>query len=676
MLSTLVQDVRYAVRWLRRSPTFTAVAALSLAIGIGANTAIFSLASALLLRPLPGLADAGTLVDIGRTTKGKGFDTVGYPYFTALRERATTLAGIYAYRVEPQPMSLAGTHETERVYGTLVSGNYFNVLGTKPVVGRLLQDDDDRLHDDGHAVAVISYDLWQKRFSADPAIVGQTITLNGNTFGVVGVAPKGFQGTTLLKSDLWVPLTRLAQAAPDMPDSLLTNRANVWLVMGGRLKSDVTRAQAQEELNVIATNLRTEYPKEYEGRGLAIARSTLVPGQASLVGGFLALLMAIVGLVLLIACTNVAGMLLARSASRRREIAVRLAVGAGRGRLVRQLLTESVVLFAAGGAAGILISRWLTALLMTVIPQLPVPVAFDIVTDWRVVTFAIGVSLVAALLSGLAPALQASRADLLPSLRTEGLGTGLARLRLRNVFVVGQVAMSILLVIAAGLFLRALQHATTMTPGFNEARVDVVRLDLALAGYKEATAGPFVTTLLERVRALPDVTAATATVDLPLDGGRMELGGLTLPGTDKAIDATWNAARPGFFETLEMPLLRGRDFTAADTPTAPLVAIVNETMAQATWPGQEAIGQTLMMNTYPGSPKKPITIVGVAPDAHFVSIGGPIESYVVVPLSQDLHVRDIAAREASRARQCDSRRPGTSPRAPAEPPDQRGAATE
>ena len=635
MLETLLQDVRYAVRLLRRSPLFTATAALSLAIGIGANTTIFSVASALLVRPLPGLAESDRLVDVGRTQDARGFDTVSYPNYRDLRERTKTLTGLYAYRVEPQPMSLATQGDAELIYGNVVTANYFEVLGARPLVGRLLQDSDDA-PDNSHAVVVLSHELWTRKFAADPAIVGQAISLNGHPFAVVGVASPGFQGTTMMKSDVWAPITAVNDAVPRLADDILKQRRSVWLAMGGRLKDGVTIVQANGEVRGIGANLEKDYPRDNEGKNFVVMRSALVPGQIGMVTGFLGLLMAIVSLVLLIACVNVAGMLLARAVARRREIAVRLAIGAGRARLIRQLLTESAILFAAGGLLGLILTKWLTALLLALLPSLPVAIGLTISTDWRVVTFAIVVSLVAAILSGLAPALQASRADLVPALKTEGLDSGSSRLRLRNAFVIGQVTMSLLLVIVAGLFLRALEHAAAIEPGFDERRVDVVRLDLTLAGYTAETAGPFVRELLERTRLLPGVETATLAVDLPLDGGRMGLGGIQLPGKTpprgESFDADWNVVEPGFFRTLKLPLTRGRDFTDGDTQASLPVAIVNEALAAQYWPGENPIGKQMIVER-DGGPSA-LSVVGVTADARLIWLTGTVEPYVYVPFAQ------------------------------------------
>ena len=640
MLETWIQDVRFALRLLRRSPAFAATATLSLAIGIGANTAIFSLASALLLRPLPGLADAGRLVDIGRTQGGRGFDTTNYPNYLDVRARTTTLSGVYAYRIEPMPMSLAGQDGAERVYGFMVTGNYFDVLGTRAQVGRLFTDAEDQ--PGRNAVVVLSDALWRRRFAGDPAIVGQTITITGRTYAVVGVAPPGFQGTTILQSDLWLPLSNHPRGtAADM----FTSRAVAWLMMGGRLKPGVAARQADAELRSIGAALEREYPKENAGRGFSAVPSSIFPGRISIIGGFMGILMAIVGLILLIACVNIAGMLLARAAGRRREIAVRLAIGADRRRLVRQMVTETLVLFAAGCGVGLLLSRWLTSVLLALLPELPLPIGVSIQMDWRVLAFSFVLSLTAAILCGLAPALQASRPSLVPALKTEGLDGGPSRLRLRNVFLVSQVTLALLLVVAAGLFLRALDRAVRIPPGFDQANVDVVSLDLSLAGFKDADGRAFAQDLLQRVRALPGVTAAALSVDLPLDGDRMSFGDVRAAGAPRearrrdTAPVDWNLVSPGFFSTLHVALLRGRDFTDADTAAAAGVAIVNESLARRLFGDADALGQRIEVDTPLSTTPTTYTVVGIATNAHFVDFTGAVDPYVYVPFAQDYHSR-------------------------------------
>ena len=638
MFEALRQDVRYGVRILRRSPLFTLTAALSLAIGIGATTTIFSLASAFLMPPRPGLTDPSRLVDIGRTQDGGGFDTVSFPNYQDVKARAQSVE-IYAFR-EPQPMGLGGRDGAERIYGMVVTANYFTVLGTRPAAGRLLQAADDRQGAD--PMTVLSYDLWQRRFGGDTAFPGQTIVLNGRTFAVVGIAPNGFQGTTLLKPDLWVPMSALGAAMTRMNSNILTLRRAVWLQMGGRLNPGFTVGQANAELMSIGTVLEREYPDDNRGKNFRVAPSTIVPGAISMVAGFLALLGAIVGLVLLIACVNVSGMLLARAAARRREIAVRLAMGAARMRLVRQLLTETTMVFVTGCMLALPLSAWLTSLLLAIIPQLPVPVGLSVATDWRVLGFGVALSAFAAVLSGLAPALQASRADLLPALKlagADGLDGGPGRLRLRNALVIGQVTMSLMLVIAGGLFLRALQHAANIEPGFDQTHVDVVSFDLSLGGYTAETAPNFMRDLLARTSSIPDVEATGAASDLPLDGGRMGLGGVKVAGVTPPSGGTylspdWNVIAPGHFRTLKQPIVRGRDFTDGDIAGTLRVAIVNEALARQYWPGQDPIGKQMEVEGSPGSPGAVLTVVGVAKDARVMSLSSPAEPYLYVPFAQ------------------------------------------
>ena len=636
-----LNDVRFATRLLRKSPLFTITAVLSLAIGIGANATIFSVASAILLRPLPGLAQPDRLVDVGRSGDGPaGLDTVSYPNYADIRDRVTTLTGVYAHQLEPTPMSLGGRGEAERIYGTLVSGNYFETLGTQPALGRLLRPADD-VRGGEAAVTVISHDLWTHRFASDPDVVGTTVQISGYPFAVVGVAPAGFQGTTLLKGDLWVPLAALTMAMPDRRDTLFTSRRSTWLFMGARLADGATIAQANAELASISAALQAEHPRVNERMSFHAAPSAVVPGMTGIMAAFIGLLMGIVTLLLLIACVNLAGMMLARGAARSREIAVRLAIGAQPRRIARQLLTETAVLFVLGGLAGLVLSRWLTSLLLATLPQLPVPLSISFATDWRVVAFTVVMSLVASVLCGLAPALQARRTSLLGALKADA-GGPVARLRLRNVFVVGQVTMSLVLVITAGLFMRALDRAATMPTGFDQTKVDVVSLDLSLGRLNDDSGRAFARELLERTRALPGVQSATIAVDLPLDGGRMGFGSVRIPAApsslpDGRVPADWNIVEPGFFRTLGVDVVRGRDFTGQDVAGSPGVVIVNEAFARAVWPGQDAVGQRVEVDTDGGF--RTATIIGVAADARFLSVADPADPYIYAPLAQVYHAR-------------------------------------
>ena len=635
MLETAWQDVRYGYRLLLRSPLFTLTAALSLSIGIGATTSIFSVASAMLLRPLPGIADQSRLVDIGRTQDGKDFDNSSYPNYLDVRKRVTTLSDVYAIKLESQPMGLGGQDGAERIYGCIVSANYFSVLGTRAYAGRLLMDADDEGAPGSHPVIVISYELWQRRFGGRGNVIGETVPLNGSPFTIVGISPPGFQGTSLLRSDAWVPISAMPLASPRLEAGLLTSRQGVWLLMGGRLKPGVTVAQARAELASIGAALEREFPVINRGKGLTAMASAVVPGHIDVFAGFLGGLMAIVGLVLMIACVNLSGMMLARAAGRRREIAVRLAIGASRGRLVRQLLTETALLFFVGCTAGLLLAGWFRALLMALLPSLPVPVGIDMPMDGRVLAFAIALSLAAAVLSGLAPALQASRTDLVPALKIDGSGAG-GRLRLRSAFLVGQVAMSLLLVLTAGLFMRVLGHAASIQPGFDQRQVDVLMLDLSLARYTEKTGPAFAMDLVTRAASQPGVRSAAFVSDLPLDGGRQGYGSVRTPGLRRGdsdrIEADWNVVSPGYFKTLDIALMRGRDFTDADVEGAPRVAIINVAMARAIWGTADVVGRTIEAND--SGKWEPLTIVGVAADAQVMWLTEPANPYLYVPIAQ------------------------------------------
>jgi predicted permease len=485
-------------------------------------------------------------------------------------------------------------------------------------------------------VAVISHDLWQRRFGGDPAVVGRTATINGHLFAIVGVAPPDFHGTTIFRPDVWVPTSSIALVSR-MHDDILQSRRAVWLMMGGRLKPGVSVAQADAELRAIGAALQREYPREYGGKGVKALPLAAVPGMSGTIAQFLGLLMALVGLVLLIACVNVSGMLLARGAAREREIAVRMAIGARRSQIARQLLIETAVFFVVSGAAGLILSRWFAALLLGVLPELPFPVSLDLATDWRVVAFAAAVSFAGALLAGLMPAVQASRPDLVPMLKNARTNGG--RLRFRSAFLVGQITLSLVLVLAGGLFLRALQRATSIDPGFDQTNVDTVTFDLTLANYTQPAGIAFVSDVVARTAALPGVQSAATAVDLPLDGGRMGLGGLRVPGRQPpdrgtAWDADWNVVSPGFFRTLGIRLVSGRDFSARDTTGSGRVAIVNEAFARRIWGDTDVVGRQIQMQDGPDNAWTPMTIVGVAPDVQLITLGEAAEPYVYVPLSQ------------------------------------------
>jgi predicted permease len=495
---TLALDVRYAVRLLQRDPVFALTAALSLAIGIGATTAVFTAANGLLFRTAPGVADPDRVVDVTRTNGQFGVNLISGPNYQDIRARTTTLEGVYAYRPSLVPVNVEGAGATgggEPAFGNVVSTNYFTVLGVRAAIGRVFEArENDQLGAD--PIVVLSHQFWTRRFNADPAIVGQTVRLNTYPYSVIGVAREGFLGTTVIAPDLWVP-----SGARPFTDGGVNVRFAAAALVGGRLKPNVSRAQAAAEIDAIGRALEQEYPDENRGYGLSVSASSPIPAGLRLVAaGFLALLLAIVSLVLVIACANVAGVLLARGTIRRREIAVRLAMGVGRWRLVRQLLTETLLLFVLGGAAGLLLAREMLWLLLRALPSFAVPVNLSLPLDVRVVAFTTGVSLVAAVLSGLAPALHASKVDVVSALKQDVQGPS-DRLRLRSAFVVAQVAFSILLVVIAGLLVRALDRTSSVDQGFDPHGVEVTSLDLTTGGYTSVTGSLFAGELVERAYA-------------------------------------------------------------------------------------------------------------------------------------------------------------------------------
>jgi predicted permease len=634
------RDLRHAGRLLRRNPVFTITAALSLAIGIGANTTIFTVANALLLQPPAGVFEFHRLVDIGSSPVPGGFGPTSYPNYLDIHARATTLDGVYAYSRFPQAVSLDAGRDTaiENVFASVVSVNYFAVLGARPAAGRLFGTaDSDR--PGASPVAVLSHRFWSRRFNTDPAVIGRTLRLNGQPFTVVGVASEGFHGTGVRALDVWVPMT-LMSAVTSRGAATLTDRAANWLLTGGRLKPGVSVSEAAAEIDAIGRTLEREYPEQNRETRWRLLPASPVPGNAGPMVAFVALLMVIVSFVLIIACTNVAGVLLARASARRQEMALRLAIGAGRARLVRQLLAETVLLFALGGATGLLLANVATSAMVSLLPALPFPVDLTLTLDRRVIGYTAGLSLGAALLSGLASALHASKAALVAGLRND---TGMAgRWRLRHAFVIGQIACSIVLIVGAGLFTRALVRAARIDPGFDSHGIELASVDLAQAGYSKTTGPRFARELIDRVRALTDVQAATIAATVP-GGFEVRREALMVPGVTppngRFFVVDWNVVEPGYFATLRVPLAAGRDFTIADRDGTQPVAIVTESAARQFWPGQDAVGKYVLQPTAspqgPTDPTRALLVIGVARDVQSSSLlDGVSGACVYVPLQQ------------------------------------------
>jgi putative ABC transport system permease protein len=637
-LDGLAQDVRYALRLLRRNPLFTLIATLSLAVGIGANTVVFTIANGLLRFAPAAVADPARLVDIGRSFTGIpiGFNPGSYPDYLDIRRRTTTLDHVYAHLLFPQSMSLATPTGSEPVLGEIVTTNYFAALGTRPGIGRLFLPD-ERDQQGASPVVVLSHRFWTRQFNADPGVVGRTLRLNRYPLTVVGVAPDGFHGTTIGAVDLWVPMS-MVTLVTSAPAGALEARNAAWVVMGARLRPGATVEKAAAELDVIDRALREEFPSELRPRPFRLSPGSPMADKMPAAVAALVVLGAIVSTILVIACANLAGLLLARAAGRRREMALRLAIGAGRGRLIKQLLTETLILFALGAASGVLLARVVTGLMAPWLPTLPVPLQISLALDWRVVCFACGLSLLAALLSGLAPALHASRADVSTVLKDEASGVS-GRSRMRNAFVVAQVSLSLLLVVVGGLFARALQQPGSSGAGFDSRGVEVVRFDLSALGYTATTGPGFARQVLDRIRRLPGVEAASMTRSLPLASEGLGFG-VSLPGATPSpgrssaeVTGSGNIVEPGYFAALRIPLVAGRDFTDKDGPGAPQVAIVGEATARRFWPARSAIGQSLVV-TGPGMTATAVQVVGVARDVQYRSLDFGTVPFVYIPHRQ------------------------------------------
>ncbi len=591
------QDLRYGVRMLLTHPGFTAVAVVTLALGIGANTAIFTLLDKVLIRPLPVEQPERLVTFVSDPGGTPGI--FSYPSYTEFRDRNDVLAGLIAYL--QRPLSLSDGSQTQRVVGQIVSGNYFSVLGVQPGLGRFFLDEEDRTPGT-HPVVVISHGLWRSRFGADPAAIGRTVSINGYSHTVVGVAPSEFTGTTRgTVTDVYVPAMMQPQLQR-VNSGMLANPNYGWLSLIGRLKPGVTREQAQAALSILGDE-PGKAPPAAKDKGNSKNRLLLMDGSRGHTDRVedlslpLKLMMGVVGFVLLIACANVANLLLARASTRSKEIAVRLSVGASRSRIVRQLLTESAILAALGGAAGLLVAHWFTGLLVGLQQQASfVPRSFDGSLDGRVLGFTLAVSLLTGIVFSLAPALRASTPDFAATLKRDapGLRGGWRRLSLRNLLVVAQVALSLVVLFGAGLCVKSLRALQAIDPGFEPAKVVTASFDLGQNGYSDTRGLQFMSDLSARVAVLPGVEAVSF-VNIVAFSGMFWVSGATIegyepqPGERLAFD--FNAISPNYFRTLGTPLVSGREFTDQDKADTPKVIIVNEVTARRYWPGQEAVGK-------------------------------------------------------------------------------------
>jgi putative ABC transport system permease protein len=643
-METLLQDLRFGFRRLIKAPSFALIAILSLALGIGANTAVFSLVNLILFRPLP-VANPQEVVSVSPVSQGGGIAAFSYPNYVDFRDRNDVLSGLLVSRFVAVSMSRNGNND--RIWGNLVSGNYFDVLGVNPALGRtfLPEEDKTRL---SHPVAVISHSMWQTRFGGDPSVVDSDVLINGMKFKVIGVAPAGFNGTEVIYTpEIYLPFAAQKWIEPESDYLDKRDESNMFAV--GRLKPGVSEAQAEASLNLLAAQLARDFPNENEGLKIQIVPpGFILPQFRNAMLGVSAALMGLVALVLLIACTNLANLLLARATERGKEIAIRLSIGANRARIIRQLLTESVMLAVAGGLVGVALAQWIIAAIMALKPPIAIPVTLELQVDWRVLVFSMIVSIITGVLFGLVPALQATKPDLVPALKDVASQSGVRRSWLRSGLVVTQIAISLLLLIASGLTLRALQRLRAMNPGFNPENALMMSFDLSLQGYKIDAGMQLRKQLLNRVESLPGVQSASITDFIPLSmnyssnsiliEGRPQERGVNTPSAMRADVGL------KYFETIGTQLVAGRGLTEQDQEGKTRSAVVNETFAREFFPGDNPIENALGKQFRTSSEGQPWQIVGVARDGKYWTIGEDPQPFVWFPIGNQLAYNNLVVR--------------------------------
>ena len=629
-MDSILRDFRFALRMLRHRPLVAVVAAASIAIGIGATTAVFSIARALLLRAPAGIEAPSRVVEIGRTTGGRGFDTFSYPELVDVRTQATPLQLAAGWRLQPLSVLVDGT--ARRATGLVVSQSYFEVMGVRPAVGRFFRPEEDRTPG-ADAVAVVAHGFWQEQLGADPGVVGRTITLNRHAFTIVGVAPRAFRGhIAFLHPDVYLPMMMMGVARPGFDD--FDERRASWLQMVGRLAPGATIAQADAAVKTVMARVTPPAADARNTRSAAVVPLGPLPGPGRAVAGaFLLMIGVLTGLVLLVTAANVAGMLLARALARERETAIRLALGAGRARLVRGLVIEAIAIFAIGGGAGVALAVWATAALSALQLPAPDPIVLDVRPDPGVLAAGLVLALVTGCAFGLAPALQSSRPDLMLAIRGDAGSRAGRGSRLRRAFITAQLMLSLTLLLSAGLFLRSLQRAASVPTGFSADGVGVVSFDLSIDGYDEAAGHAVMGRLLERLRAQPGIVAAAAVSDAPLDLSVSESPSYPegFEQADAGIGTAFAVATDGYFETVGTPLQAGRTFDARDRAGAPAVAVISRSLAERAWPGEIALGRRIRF----GGPDEPLrTVVGVVADVKSQTLMETARPTIYLPHTQ------------------------------------------
>jgi predicted permease len=630
-MRAVIREFRYGLRALLKSPGFTIIAILTLALGIGANSTIFSWINSTLLNPIPGVAHANQYVEL--TAGPAGDDApISYPDYVDLRDRNHTLSSLMTYAL--WPVDMTGNAKPERVWAMFSSANFFDALGVHPILGRgFLPVEGTK--PGGAPVVVISYRLWQTNFGSDPSIIGRTVRINKRPYEIIGVTPGVFQGPQSgLRADMWLPVM-MVQPFAGGSDGLLNHRGEHWMIAIGHLKPDVTLEQAQAEMNTLYGHIATQFPDSHKNRdSLILYPLWRAPfGANYYLRTILLLLIAISGVVLLLACANVANLLLVRGVGRRREMAIRLSVGATRWRLVRQLLAESLLLSLSGGGVAILLTLWTAGKLSDFVPPTEIPISMSVHADRTVFFATFVVSLFTGIIFGILPALRASKLAPAAVLKEES-GTasgGRSKARLSSILVVAQIAMSLLLLVCAGLFIRSFRLAESFNPGFNPRNVLLDSYDLGGIGYDQKSGAEFHRELFAKLQALPGVQSAALGTWVPL-GFTNSITTIDaedyVPRLHESMDMDFNRISPNYLRTMQIPLMAGREFALGDTDTSQLVAIVNQEFARRYWPKADVLGKRLRTG------RKWFTVVGVAHNSDTDHLNQKPKPLVYVPLFQ------------------------------------------
>jgi predicted permease len=644
-MEALLNDLRFAVRTLVKSPLLTGVAVVSLALGIGANTTIFTVINAVFLRALP-VEDPARIAVVFTTdekidaSQSLNFSRVSRPNFESIRDETNVFSGVASVIFAGASLAAPGG-EPEQIGGELVTANYFDVFGVEPVLGRGFASDEDETPG-ADPVVVLSHEFWSRRFGSDPEIVGKTITLNAQPFSVIGVAPSEFRGSFMPGDpDFWAPSMMYQTFLSEMLQEWFVNRRAGLSSVYARLAPDVTLDEAEASLRVLGANLEQEFPDANQGRNFALQSFDMAALPANLRENFVragGLLMTVVGLVLLIACGNVANLLLGRAAARRKEIAIRLSMGARRARLVRQLLTESLLLAILGGVAGLLFAIWGRSALWAIRPPFLQDAPLDLGFDTTVLGFTLVLTALTGLVFGLVPALQASRPQIVSDLKPQAPGQrGGFGIGIKNILVVAQVALSLVALVGSSLFLRSLVNATRIDTGFETEKLASLAVDVDAIGYDEQRGEQFFDRMIERASSMPGVESAALTEGIPIDSGINVMRTFFVHGRDPEDENNRemlpvNTVSIGYFRTAGIELRAGRDFDASDHADAPSVAILNETTAARFWPGEDPIGKRFYFINQDDNVRE---VIGIARDSKYGSVGEQPQMYVYLPRRQN-----------------------------------------